>query len=260
MTMRDELTDLAEAAGRIGLGYFRSEGAVGVEEKGPLDLVTRADRDVEAFLVAELARLFPDDGIRGEEGASVNPDAARQWVIDPIDGTFNFVRGMDPWAVSIGLYEDGAPTFGVIHAPARGETLVGGSAGPVTLNGRELSPLPALDRRRGVIAVGFSTDTPVAKELAALRFILEEMKFTYRHCGSTTAAFLMLAEGQVDACLGFGVRSWDVMAGLPIVAGLGGASTIDWARSDLLQKFDYLAGSNEAVALARPILAGLAAA
>ncbi|ODT32497.1 MAG: hypothetical protein ABS35_01565 [Kaistia sp. SCN 65-12] len=252
--MRDELIQLAEAAGRIGLGYFRGSVAAGVEEKGHLDLVTRADREVEAFLVSELRRLFPEDGIRGEEGASVHPQASRQWVIDPIDGTFNFVRGMDPWAVSIGLYADGAPKFGVIHAPARGETLVGGPGGIVTMNGRPLPPLPPLDRRRGAIAVGFSTDTPVAKELAALRFILEEMKFTYRHCGSTTAAFLMLAEGQVDACLGFGVRSWDVMAGLPIVAGLDGASTIDWTRSDLAQKFDYLAGSKEAVALALPIL------
>jgi myo-inositol-1(or 4)-monophosphatase len=252
--MRDELIELAEAAGRIGLGYFRGAAPAAVEEKGHLDLVTRADRDVEAFLVQELARLFPDDGIRGEEGASVNPDAARRWVIDPIDGTFNFVRGMDPWAVSIGLYEKGAPRFGVIHAPARGETLSGGPGHAVLLNGRELPPLPALDRRRGVIAVGFSTDTPVEKELAALRFILDDMKFTYRHCGSTTAAFLMLAEGQVDACLGFGVRSWDVMAGLPVVAALGGRASIDWTRSDLAQKFDYLAGSAEAVELAWPIL------
>lgn len=256
--MREELIHLAEAAGRIGLGYFRGSDAVGVEEKGHLDLVTRADRDVEAFLVAELSRLFPDDGVRGEEGASVNPDASRQWVIDPIDGTFNFVRGMDSWAVSIGLYEAGAPAFGVIHAPARGQTLAGGPGHAVTLNGRVLAPLPPLDRRRGVIAVGFSTDTPVEKELAALRFILEEMKFTYRHCGSTTAAFVMLAEGQVDACLGFGVRSWDVMAGLPVVVALGGEATIDWGRSDLAQQFDYLAGSVGAVALARPILSGAA--
>ncbi|MCX5581762.1 inositol monophosphatase family protein [Kaistia terrae] len=253
--MRDQLIGLAEEAGEIGLAYFRNAGgAPGVEEKGHLDLVTLADREVEAFLFAGLQRLFPEDGICGEEGSSLNPDAPRQWVIDPIDGTFNFVRGMDPWAVSIGLYAQGSPAFGVIHAPARRETLSGGRDAEVLLNGKVVPPLPALDSRRGVIAVGFSTDTPVEKELAAIRFILEDMKMSYRHCGSTTAAFLMLAAGQVDACLGFGVRSWDVMAALPMIERLGGVSTIDWPSSDILQKFDYIAGSAEAVALARPIL------
>lgn len=253
--MRDQLIELAEAAGRIGLSYFRGAGAEpGVEEKGHLDLVTQADREVEAYLFAELQRLFPEDGICGEEGSAIRPDAARQWVIDPIDGTFNFVRGMDPWAVSIGLFENGAPAFGVIHAPARGEMLSGGRDVEVLFNGEALRPLPRLDRRRGVIAVGFSTDTPLDKELAAIRGIVGDLKMTYRHCGSTTAAFLMLAAGQVDACLGFGVRSWDVMAALPVIERLGGVSTIDWSVSDLMQKFDYLAGSPEAVALAQPLL------
>jgi len=62
---------------------------------------------VESFLVAELLKRYPDDGIVGEEGFVINPTAARQWVIDPIDGTFNFVRKMDQWAVSIGLFENG---------------------------------------------------------------------------------------------------------------------------------------------------------
>lgn len=255
--MRDQILELAERAGRIGLGYFRDAGAEpDVEEKGHLDLVTRADREVEAFLLAELARLYPEDGICGEEGTQLRPGSARQWVIDPIDGTFNFVRGLDSWAVSIGLYADGRPIFGVIHAPARAETLSGGGDFDVLLNGKPLSPLPILDRKRGVIAVGFSTDTPVDKELAALRFILAELKMSYRHCGSTAAAFMMLAAGEVDGCLGFGVRSWDVMAGVPMIESLGGVSTIDWRAADLLQRFDYLAGSAELVALARPILDG----
>jgi myo-inositol-1(or 4)-monophosphatase len=253
--MRQAIIELAEQAGRIGLSYFRGAGAeVGIEEKGHLDLVTRADREVEAFLLAELSRLYPEDGICGEEGTRVRPDAARQWVIDPIDGTFNFVRGLDSWAVSIGLYDAGQPRFGVIHAPARAETLSGGIDADVYLNGRRLLPLPPLDRSRGVIAVGFSTDTPVEKELAALRFILAELKMSYRHCGSTAAAFVLLAAGEVDACLGFGVRSWDVMAAIPMLERLGGVATIDWPNADLLQRFDYLAGSAEAVALARPIL------
>jgi len=255
--MRDALIELAEQAGRLGLGWFRAAGADReVEEKGPLDLVTRADREIEAFLVTELARLYPEDGICGEEGTQLRACAGRQWVIDPIDGTFNFVRGLDSWAVSIGLYAEGRPLFGVIHAPSRGETLSGGIDWEPQRNGRRLSPLPSLDRKRGVIAVGFSTDTPVERELAALRFIRAELQMSYRHGGSTAAAFIQLAAGEVDACLGFGVRSWDVMGALPILARLGGVSTIDWQRTDLQQKIDYLAGSAELVALARPMVDG----
>lgn len=253
--MREELIGLAEAAGRIGARYFRSGAlAAGVEEKGHLDLVTRADREVEAFLLEELQKLYPADGICGEEGTSLRVDADRQWVIDPIDGTFNFVRGLPDWAVSIGLYAGGVPVFGVIHAPMRGETLSGGRDFAVLRNGVELPPLPVVDRRRGVVAVGFSADTPVERELAALRFILTDLKMTYRHCGSTAAAFLMLAAGQVDASLGFGVCSWDVLGGLPAVERLGGVSTIDWKAIGLRQKLDYLAGSPELVERARPIL------
>jgi myo-inositol-1(or 4)-monophosphatase len=253
--MRDAIIELAEQAGRIGLGFFRAAGAgIGIEEKGPLDLVTRADREVEAFLLSELTKLYPEDGICGEEGARLRPAARRQWVVDPIDGTFNFVRGIDAWAVSIGLHVDGRPQFGVIHAPARGETLSGGLDCDVLLNGRILPVLPALDRNHPASAVGFSTDTPVERELAALGFIRRDLEMSYRHCGSTAAAFVMLAAGEVDACLGFGVRSWDVMGAIPILERLGGVSTIDWQDADLLQRFDYVAGSLDAVSLARPIL------
>lgn len=259
-SMREELIGLAEAAGRIGARYVRTGAqTASVEEKGHLDLVTRADKEVEAFLQEELQKLYPADGICGEEGARLRADADRQWVIDPIDGTFNFVRGLPDWAVSIGLYADGVPVFGVIHAPMRGETVSGGRDFAVLLNGAELPPLPPVDRRRGVVAVGFSADTPVERELAALRFIRSELKMTYRYCGSTAAAFLMLAAGQVDASLGFGVRSWDVMGGLPAVERLGGVSTIDWTATGLRERIDYLAGSTELVDLARPILAGLSA-
>lgn len=253
--MREAIIELAQEAGRIGLGWFRDAGADRqVEEKGPLDLVTRADREIEAFLLAELARLYPDDGICGEEGTRLRPGARRQWVIDPVDGTFNFVRGLDAWAVSIGLFVGGIPEFGVIHAPARTETLSGGIAFEPQFNGKRLPPLPPLDRKRGVVAVGFSTDTPVEEELEALRFIRAALKMSYRHNGSTAAAFLQLATGEVDGCLGFGVRSWDVMGALPILARLGGVSTIDWQKTDLQQKICYLAGSAELVALARPML------
>ena len=73
---------------------------------------------MERFLTDGLLRLFPQDGVFGEEGASVAGKSGRIWIIDPIDGTLNFVRGSEHWAVSVGLFQDGCPKFGIIHAPA----------------------------------------------------------------------------------------------------------------------------------------------
>ena len=253
--MREAIIELAEEAGRLGSQWFRhAAGDRGVEEKAPLDLVTRADRDIEAFLKEELNRLYPDDGICGEEGTRIRPGAPRQWVIDPVDGTFNFVRGLDAWAVSIGRLDGATPDFGVIHAPARGETISGGVGFEPQLNGKRLQPLPTLAWKRGVIAVGFSTDTPVERELDALRFIRSDLQISYRHNGSTAVAFVQLATGEVDACLGFGVRSWDVMGALPILTRQGAVSTIDWQTRDLQARIDYLAGSAELVARSQAML------
>ncbi|GEM_PF-6703076 len=99
----------------------------------------------------------------------INPTAARQWGIDPIDGTFNFVRKLDRWAVSIVLFENGKPIYGVIHAPARQETISGGVGDDVIFNGKRLDQLAPLDSSRGVVLLGFSTDTTVASEVEALR-------------------------------------------------------------------------------------------
>ncbi|BCP55740.1 hypothetical protein K32_43570 [Kaistia sp. 32K] len=112
-------------------------------------------------------------------------------------------------------------------SPQRGETLSGGIDSDVLLNSRVL-PLPlALDRRLGGVAVGLSTDTPVEKELVALRFLLADFKMSYRSCGSPAPAFVTLAAGEVDAWFGFGFRRWEVIAAIPMLERLGGVATID---------------------------------
>lgn len=85
--------DIAREAGRLALTYFQSLASLPVEKKGHLDLVTEADRQVETLLIASLQKAFPDDGIFGEEGGEIAGTSGRIWVVDPIDGTFNFVRG-----------------------------------------------------------------------------------------------------------------------------------------------------------------------
>jgi len=145
--------EIARSAGKIALEYFRSLASVPVEKKGHLDLVTKADREVEEFLIASLQKVFPNDGIYGEEGGDIAGVSGRIWVVDPIDGTFNFVRGSQNWAISIGLYENRRPVFGVIYAPVYNLMLTGGESVETRMNGKPMQRLPPLDLSRGSIGI-----------------------------------------------------------------------------------------------------------
>lgn len=246
---------IAREAGDLALRHFRRLATLPVESKGHLDLVTQADRDVERLVTDRLRAAFPQDGVFGEEGASVAGTSGRIWVVDPIDGTFNFVRGGDQWAVSIGLYAGGAPAFGVIHAPARGQTLVGGGDVETTLNGVALPMRAGFNPQRGAVAVGFHPTIPTRTRLRVLRGVIDDLKLSFRCCGSATASLVELACGQVDGYIACGDSTWDVMAALPALRRIGIASSIDWGRTKLAAKLTYACGTPEFLAAAMPLLA-----
>lgn len=252
--MHADAIRITRAAGRLALRHFERLATVPVESKGHLDLVTAADREVEAFLIAELRRSYPDDGVFGEEGGDVRGTSGRTWVIDPIDGTFNFVRGSDQWMISVGLYENRAPAFGVLHAPVRDRTYVGGNGVEPTVNGKPIAPCRGLDRTRSAINVGFHPIIPVGLRLDALRFVLEEARMVFRSCGSCTVSLMEVAEGVVDGYIGMGESSWDLMAALAILKPLGVTSTVDWTKADLDTRFRFAAGTPEFLAAIAPLI------
>ena len=116
---RTELEAIATRAGELALRHFRH---VKPERKADRTLVTAADREVEALLVAELGRALPDAGIIGEEGAARVGSGPYRIVLDPIDGTASFVAGLATWCICIGILEGTRPAAGVVHAPVVGET------------------------------------------------------------------------------------------------------------------------------------------
>ncbi len=248
------ITALAREAGSIALTYFRKISAEIVESKGHLDLVTQADKDVEAFLTARLRKIFPKDGVFGEEGAAHEGSSGRLWVIDPIDGTFNFVRGNDQWAISIGLHEQSRPVFGVFYAPARDELFSGGDGIAATRNDAELPVRQGMDRGKASCGVGFHPIIPVDERLATLRFIMEDAGMTFRCCGSATMSLAEVARGEVDGYIGTGESSWDLMAALPILNQIGIQSTVDWASTDLRDKLRFACGTPEFLKLVSPLV------
>lgn len=245
---------LAREAGAVALSHFESLSTLPVESKGHLDLVTAADQDVERFLTERLAQAFPDDGVFGEEGAAHKGTTGRTWVIDPIDGTFNFVRGGDQWAISIGLHENGRPIFGIIHAPVRRQILVGGIGLPSTLNGRPMAMRSGMDPNRAACGVGFHPVIPVEQRLETLRFVLDDARMSFRCCGSATLSLIEVALGQVDGYLGMGESTWDLMAALPILEQIGIQSTVDWSAIGLSSKLRFACGTSEFLHAVAPIV------
>lgn len=253
-SMESVVEEIARAAGDIALAHFRSLASLPVERKGHLDLVTKADREVEAYLIATLRTAFPEDGVYGEEGGDIPGTSGRIWVIDPIDGTFNFVRGGQNWAISIGLYENRRPTFGVIYVPVRELMLTGGKAVETQLNGKPMRSLPPLDLSQASMGIGLHPFVITADRLEVLRFISDDLRISFRCCGSSALSLIEVAMGETDGYLALGDSTWDVMAGLPILGNLGVSHTIDWDRTDLGTKLRFACGSEAFLAKVRPLL------
>jgi myo-inositol-1(or 4)-monophosphatase len=254
-SMQAAVEAIAREAGVLALDHFNRLAATQVEAKGHLDLVTAADRAVERLIVSRLGELFPDDGIQGEEGAAVQGTSGRTWVIDPIDGTFNFVRGGDQWAVSIGLREEGVPSFGVVHAPVRRQLAAGGRTVPATLNGTKLAPRHGLERNRAAASVSWHPAIAVEDRLRTLAFVMGDLGMACRHGGSSVTALLDVALGLTDGHIGMGEAAWDVMAGLAILAPLGVGSTIDWPAATPSTRFRFACGTPAFLNAVAPLLA-----
>jgi myo-inositol-1(or 4)-monophosphatase len=253
-TMATIVEAIAREAGEIALRHFRSLATLPVERKGHLDLVTNADREVEEYLIASLLKTFPEDGIFGEEGGEVTGRSGRVWVLDPIDGTFNFVRGSHNWAVSIGLFENHQAVFGAVFAPARDLMITGGVASQARINGKLMPKPPVFDLSRASTGVGLHPSLATEDRLKVLRFIFDELRINFRCCGSSTLSLIEIAMGETDGYVALYDSTWDVMAGLAILASLGVSHTIDWKHVDLEDKLRFACGSDTYLTKLRPRL------
>ncbi|WP_295628637.1 inositol monophosphatase family protein [uncultured Corynebacterium sp.] len=233
---------------------MRAEGLETEFKTSISDVVTAADRAAEQLVVSELARLRPADGILGEEGSAKEGTSGRTWVIDPVDGTYNFTSGSDYWCSAIALVE-GSPDapdrviLGAVHRTAGNVTWVGGPDLPTArTDARGTVELPRMgDAAAAEISVGtylhstwLDDDSLVAPWLAAAG------KFaTWRMLGSASVDLAGVAEGRIGAWFQHSVASWDWLPGHALVAGVGGASALvdGWRIAGPPSVVDELAGS-----------------
>ncbi|MDF2666598.1 MAG: archaeal fructose,6-bisphosphatase [Microbacterium sp.] len=216
---------LAQGAARSAapalLEAFRSDMSVSFK-RDPHDVVTVHDKNAEHAISAELQRGAPGSEILGEETGS-SGDARLRWIIDPIDGTANFARGLAYWCISIAAELDGEVVAGVILDPVA-DNLFAAGAGPATLNGAPMRSGSARDDR-STLLTSFPGSHDVDLLGAEAFALLAQITRDYQHHHSTGSGALNLAHvaaGWSDATMGFDTNPWDVAAGAHILRRAGG--------------------------------------
>jgi myo-inositol-1(or 4)-monophosphatase len=217
---------LARHAGALAHRYFRDRERLAVELKGPQDFVSRADRDVETLLRREIAAAYPDDAFLGEEtAASFIGPLDRCWIVDPIDGTHNFLRGVPYWNVAIAYVEGGRARIGIVFDPVhdelyRAERGAGafcdhdGNASRLQVAGT--SELPG-----AFIGLGHHDRAPSERHLAIRRRMME-LGMSMRNFGSGALQLAHVAAGRLDGFIELELSVWDAIGALLVVEEAGG--------------------------------------
>ncbi|WP_081638786.1 inositol monophosphatase [Salinarchaeum sp. Harcht-Bsk1] len=218
--------EAATAGGERALQDFR--GDVAVETKsGPTDYVTEADRAAQRTVVETIRDSFPDDPIVGEEDETPNsvPESGPAWVIDPIDGTANYVRGMHCWTTAVAAVEDGEPVAAVIAAPALGDLYAAGEDG-ATRNGDRISVASRSDPQEAAVCPTLWWSRDRREEFGAVADAVVRSFGDCRRIGSAQYELALVADGALDATIANVFASpWDTIAGAHVVRQAGGRVT-----------------------------------
>ncbi|MFJ8669507.1 inositol monophosphatase family protein [Streptomyces sp. NPDC093600] len=223
-----ELLGLAlEAARRAGalLRDGRPDDlAVARTKSSPIDVVTEMDIAAEKLITGFLGEHRPDDGFLGEEGAASPGSSGVRWVIDPLDGTVNYLYGLPTWAVSIAAERDGETVVGVVEAPMRRETYRAVLGGGAYVGDRRLVCRPAAPLEQSLISTGFAYVQTVRAHQADVAQRLIPRVRDIRRGGSAAIDLCDVAAGRLDAYYERGLNPWDLAAG-DLIAREAGART-----------------------------------
>lgn len=205
-------TDLAREAGALALSM--RDGVEQLAPKStPTDAVTAADRAVERLLVSALASARPDDGVLGEEGGAVGGTSGVRWVIDPIDGTVNYLYGIPQWAVSLGVEDATGAFVGVVFDPAKNELWQAVRGGGAQLNGAAVRCSAATSLAHSLVGTGFGYDERRRAAQSLLLPSLLPAVRDLRRLGAGSLDLCAVASGRLDAYFEQGLSPWDLSAG-----------------------------------------------
>jgi len=224
----DLARDIAVRASEFTLQARRAGVSVAATKSTHTDIVTAVDRDTEALIRSLILDARPADGIVGEEDATHDGTSGLDWVVDPIDGTVNFLYGIPAWAVSIAVVEgagaggvDGTTLAGVVVNPVTGELFEATAGGGARLAGRELAVNPTVALGSALVGTGFGYAAEQRRKQARVLLDLLPKVRDIRRIGSAALDLSALAAGRLDAFYEHGLNAWDHAAGALIAREAG---------------------------------------
>ena len=238
--------ETAREAGRLAQSFLAHPERLAVEMKGPQDFVSAADRAVERLIVERLATAFAGDAVFGEESSTHGSlDAAALWIVDPIDGTANFVRNRPEWVVSIGFLASGRETIGVIYH-ASSDVLYSALTGFGAMrNGSPIAVSTAADLSTATVALESSLHVGSTAHLAMIGTLVG-LGGEYRRLGSAALSLAHVADGRLDGFAEAHLNAWDVAAGIVLVREAGGW-TNDFFAGDGLRRGNAMVAATPGV-------------
>ena len=229
MDRHDFCRALARDAGKLA---HRAFGTSATSMKGRHDVVTAMDREVERFIRAAITARFPADAIIGEEDGGNAGD--HLWLIDPIDGTANYARGLPRYCVSIGYLERGVPTLGAIYDPSNDWLYSGAIGEGAWRDGERLAVSPIAEMTAATVECGWSTRKTTDDYLALLSRVLHAGA-AIRRAGSGALGLADVAAGRAEGYCELHINAWDCAAGLVLVQEAGGFTNAFFAGQGLAE-------------------------
>lgn len=216
----DFATRVAIEAGRLTLEYF--QGSISVESKSDDTPVTEADRQAEVLIRNRIEKRYPGHSILGEEAGEKIGESSLQWIIDPIDGTQSFIRGVPLYSVLIALVYEGQPYLGIIHNPPLRETVVGATGQGCFYNGMPCQVSSTTSLSDAWVQVTDYADLSRRRPKFAKRLL--EASFSCRTWGDAYG-YLLVATGRADVMIDPIMKIWDIAPLGPIITEAGGVFT-----------------------------------
>jgi myo-inositol-1(or 4)-monophosphatase len=246
----------ARAAGNIILRHLNRVEGLNVEEKARHDYVSEVDKLAEAEIIKELRRAYPGHGFLAEESGQKGK-TDKVWIIDPLDGTHNYLRGFPHFSVSIGFRDHGDLVYGVVYDPLRDEMFTASKGDGAFLNDRRIR----VTRREGLAGAMLGTGFPYRQrrhldaQLDMTRALLVEAE-DIRRTGSAALDLAYVAAGRLDGYFEIGLNPWDMAAGILLVREAGGHCSDFAGKGGMPEKGNLIAGNHfVAAAMAKIISA-----
>jgi len=238
--------DISRETGDYILEERKRFSSAEIEEKGKQNFVTRIDTGAEKMLVKKLSDLLPEAGFLAEEGTAGNSGEAWQWIIDPIDGTTNFIHGLPPFCISIALANEGEIVLGVIYELGFKEFFYAWKGSKAYQDGKEIHVSTTKTVNSSLIATGFPYTyfDRIDPFMHSVRYFMQN-SHGLRRLGSAATDLAYVACGRFEVFYEYGLNPWDVAAGVFIIQQAGGKACDFYGKDNWLYDGTIIASNSE---------------